>query len=319
MSQYTMDMHPLADMETLLELRAFVGDDVSADESRYVAEHHAVQISESSSVEACARTVSRLISVHIDQMNAQFKDKAANRHYHNSIELIQEESKRRGNKKITYTGNIADAHKRLETLSEEIVSGQTPGQLLKSMFWYLLFGLAFLALALYSVKTGSVVEFLIGVINAEWFILAFAAAFLIFGFIFGFFAVGVLMLIPVAVLLVFPGLSAVIVNGTLFLIAGVLLICALSDLKAAKNYRPLSEEEHLKNQERIAEKEALCRELTEYSDIMVARLEIMKKKFTDHDKAFLEEMHKYLEGSYGVGAVYDMFSFLNRYYSRMKR
>ena len=317
MSKYRMDMHPLAEMDEVLKASVILGC-ASVDERRYVAEHEAVEITENSTVAVCARTVAMLISSHVDQMNVQLKDKATLRHYDNSIELIQKESKRRDNKKITYTGNIAAAHQRLDSLKEEIVNEETPAQRMKTLAWELVFTLGFLALAIYSVMTGAVVDFVLGIVSADWFIIAFSVAFLIFGFLFGFFAVGLLMLIPFVLILGFPELTAILVNGMLFLLTGVELSVALSEIKGIRNYRPLSEEEHLKNQERIAEKEDLCRELAEYSDIMIAKLEIMKKKFDDHEKAFFHEMHNNIGGTYDVSTVYDVFSFLKRYYSGMK-
>lgn len=318
MSKHRMDMHPLAEMNDVLKAYAFFGY-ASAEDRRYIAEHDAVEITENSTVEVCASTVAMLISPHVDQVNVLLKDKAKLRHYDNSIELIQKESERRDNKKITYTGNVAAAHQRLDELEKEIVNEDTPAERMKTLVWEVVFMLGFLALAVYSVMTGSVADFVIGVVSADWFIVAFSVAFLILGFLFGFFAVGLLMLLPVVLILGFPELTAILVNGMLFLLAALFLSVAFSEIKGIITYRPLSEEEHLKNQERIAEKEDLSRELKEYSDIMVTKLEIMRNKFVDNEKTFFQEMHNKIGGTYDVSAVYDVFSFLKRYYRGIKR
>lgn len=83
--------------------------------------------------------------------------------------------------------------------------------------------------------------------------------------------------------------------------------------------RPLPGEEHQRNQALIAEKENLRKELEEYSNTMTDRMEIMKQKFMDNQNAFLNAMHKRLSGSFDTGSVYEMFSFLNKYYRKMKR
>lgn len=326
MPKYMIDKHPLDVLDDYLafldelEFDSILDND---DERRYIAEHKAVRIDESSSLEECAYTVSKLTAVHIPQLNARFKDIHDGQHYSNPIELIREETKKRDNKKIWFTGNVAKAHERIKSLNEEIVSEETPAQMLKTVFWCLLFGLPILALAIYSSLTGAAVNAATWMINSTWFKVIFILATLGLSLYFGFFSMGVLIVggifLIAWIILELPGLAAVIVNGVLFVIAGILLLVALSYLGSAVKYKPLSEEEHRLNQERITEKEALRRELEEYSDTMIAKLDIMKKKFSDNDREFLKEMKKHLSGNYDTGAIYEIFSFLNRYYRKMKK
>lgn len=324
MSKHKIFRHPLDPMELSFEIRAFIDfGGLTADERRYAAEHEVATITENSSLQRCALVLALLASAHIPQLNARFKDMAASQHYSNPVELIREETKRRENKKAVYTGNIDSAHEQIKSLGEDIVSEETPSQMRKIVFWCLLFGLAFLAFAIFSCTTGAVVNTVTWLISSTWFKALFILVTLALSLYFGFFSIGVLLvggLMLIAwLILELPGLTAVIINGLLFLIAGILLFVVIFYLYSIVTYKPLSEEEHRKNQERIAEREAMRQELTEYSDIMLASLKIMKQKFSDDSTAFVKEMKNNLGGSYDVGSVYEMFAFLNRYYTKMKR
>lgn len=324
MEEHKIPLNPLYDTDLDLLVRAMVDEKaLGTDERRYIAEHNAVKVTKDSSLEECAKTVSKLAVVHIPQLNAQFKDQAKSRHYSNPIELIREESKRRDNKKIWHTGNIDTAHQRIKSLNSEIVSEETPAQMRKTVFWSLLIGLALLALAVYSCCTGAGVGAVKWMLNSTWFKVVFILVTLGLSAYFGFFSIGVLIVGAVFVLawviLELPGLASVIVNGLLFIIAAVFIIVAYTYTDSIKKYKALSEEELRINRERIDEKEALRRELNEYSDTMLDRLDIMKQKFSNNDRAFYNEMRKYLGDRFDIGAVYDLFSFLNKYYRKMKR
>lgn len=308
----------------MFELRSFLDfGGLTDNERRYAAEHEAATITESSSLERCALVIAQLASAHIPQLNARFKDVAASQHYSNPVELIREEMKRRENKKAVYTGNIDSAHEDIKSLSDKIVSEETPAQMRKTVFWCLLFGLAFLAFAIFSCSTGAAVTAVTWMISSTWFKVAFILVTLALSLYFGFFSIGVLLvgvLMVIAwIILELPGLTAVITNGLLFLIAGILLLVAIFYVYSIATYKPLSEEAHRQNQERIAEREAIRNELTEYSDIMLGSLKIMKQKFSDDSTTFVSEMKKHLGGNYDSGSVYETFSFLDRYYSKMKR
>lgn len=326
MANHMMDKHPLDALPRFLTLVDEIDFDAileDEDERRYVAEHKAVRIDESSSVEQCAYTVSKLMAVHIPQLNKRFKDQAKSRHYSNPVELIREEKKIRDNKKIWYTGNVAAAHEHIKTLEDKIVSEETPAQMLKWIFWCLLFGLGFLALAIYSSVTGAGVDFVVSVIDSTWFYVLFAVTVLALSLYFGFFSMGILIVGGVFllawILFELPGLASVIVNGVLYIVAAILLFVVIFYVYSLITYKPLSEEDHEQNQARIAEKKAWCQELEEYSDTMLAKLSIMRSKFSDHNDAFMAEMRKHINGNYDTGAVYEIFSFLEKYYRKMRR
>lgn len=320
-----VDKHPLDVLDRYLRLfgESGLGAMLDDDEKRYVAEHKAVGLNENSSLQECAKTVSGLMQVHIPQLNAQLEDKRAGHHYSNPVELIREESKRRENKKMWYTGNIAQAHERIKALDKDIVSEETPAHMRKTLFWSLLLGLLFLGLAIYCCTSGAAVDFVKAVIDSTWFYVIFAVSVLALSLIFGFFSMGILVIGGVFLLawiiLEQPVLSAIIVNGVPCLVAGVLLFVAVFYVWALITYKPLSPEAHELNQQRIAEKETLRQDLRDYSEAMLASLAVIKKKHTDDNAGFLKALQAELGGSYGDGMVYEIFNFLNKYYRKMKR
>ncbi len=324
MEKHTIPMHPLDELDFDTKVHAILDfKSMSTDKQRYYAEHKTVLINESSSVETCAKTLVYLTHIHIPQLNDQIHDKNQGHHYSNPVELIREESKKREHKKIWLTGNVKDAHDRIKQLNNEIVSEETPKQMMKISFWCLLFGLLFLGLAIYCTTSGAGVDAATWFINATWLKVVFILGTLALSLYFGFFAIGVLLvgglLILAWIILEMPGLTAFIVNGSLFLVAGILLFVVVFYIYHTITYKSLSEEEHNRNQERIAERDHLKQELAEYSDTILSKLEIMKKKFMDNDKAFHQELKPYFGSQLDMGAVYMIFSFLNKYYRKVKR
>lgn len=324
MSEHKIPMHPLDPLSVELQVDALLdANSLHPDERRYVAEHAAAKITEKSSLEDCAEAVSWLAFAHVPQLNARFADMNASRHYANPAEMIREESKRRENKKIGYTGNIAHTHDQLKQMGETIVSEETPAQMWKTVFWGLLFGLGFLALGIYSSSTGAAVNVMDWILNATWFQILFILVTLGLSLYFGFFSIGIILVIALFaiawIVMKLPGLTSVLLNGVLFVIAGIFLLTVGTYIHSIITYKPLSEEEHRQNQARIAERDALRKEMEDYCELMLAKLEIMKKQFVDHDTAFRQQMQKHLGGNYENGAVYEMFSFLNRYYRKAKK
>lgn len=324
MSEHLIDNHPLDELDT----RLYIGSILDAaalqdDERRYVAEHKTAQITGSSSLESCAEALAWLTAAHIPQINARLKDIQAVRHYSNPVELISEESKRRENKQIGYTGNIDRAHKRIKALDKQIVSEETPDEMKKTLGWAVVFIVVSLALGVFSVITGAGVNAVTWLLNtklAYWLVMLAIVGLCLF---FGFLSIGVLLAVGLYaiswLLSNLPWLSAVLVNGVLFLVAGLSLPVAMDCIQNIKNYKPLTEEEHRLNQERIAEKEALCQELKEYSELMESKLDIMKDKFLGNSTAFINAMQKVLGGTYDYGAVSEVFSFFRKYYKKMKK
>lgn len=321
-----MDKHPLDELDRYLDLidrldfEAVLEDE---DEIRYVAEHKAVRLNESSTPKECAYALCRLASVHLPQLNTLSKDKHANRHYANPVEMIREEKKLRDNKKIWYTGNVAAAHARIKDLEGQIVNEDPPEELRKTAFWGLVIGLISLVLGILSVTSGAAVELLTELINSTFFYLVFTLAVLGFSLFFGFFAIGIVIVGAVLLLgwivLELPGLATVLLNAIFFLVAIICLWVAYDFFKNSIQYKPLPEEEHERNQQRIKEKETLCSELKEYSRIMLSRLDLIRGKLYDHNDGYLEEMRKHLSGITDVGVIHEILSFLKQYYKKMTR
>lgn len=324
MEEYRIDHNPLAKKDWLLMERAKVEPrKLNGIEMRYVAEYCAIQLDEKSSRSECVHALAWFVQAHLYTLNTILKDNGKIRRYDNVAELAKEEAKRREHKKITYYGNIADTHKRLDTLENEIVDEQTPAQKMKPLFWFLLFGLGFLALALYCVRSDAAVNAVNWLLNAEFFNVVLVLLIMVLTVVFGCMQLGLLLSVLYVVVMwalrVFPGLTAFLVNGLLFLIAVILLLVAAAYLHDICTYKPLPEEEHRLNQERIAEKEALIRELNEYSDAMLARVDIMEKMRTREFSAFFNEMKGYLGKNFGPADVESTFSFLKKYYRKMRR
>lgn len=324
MANHRIPMHPMDELDPNLKLHAMVSlGDLTLDEQRYVAEHDAVKLTEGSSLKACVDVLASLAGVHIPQLNVRLKDRNASRHYDNPAELIREESKRRENKKIDYTGNIAETHEYLDKLKERIVTDESPDEMKKSAFWSVLFGFGFLALGVYSWITGGAVDFLAGLLDSAWFLGLFTVATLLLSLIFGFFSIGVLLVGALLVLawIVFemPGIAAFAVNAVIFLVAAFCLIVASVDFDNMKKFKNMSAEEHRENRELVDEKKAVCEELTEYSEVILKSLRIIKDKFMSQEYAFYKELQNYLGSNFSVGAIYEVFDFLERYYKKMTR
>lgn len=290
---------------------------------RYLAENHVVRIEKDSSVADCANAFSELIKTQIEEINDRFEDERKSRIYSNPFELISEESKRSEKLKMQYTGNIAKAHEQIDYLNEKIESAKTPKQLLKPMLLYMLVGLLFLGFAVYSCFTGAAVEMVKWIISSGWFTVLFSVAVIVLSFMFGVFAMGVLIVGGVIlvglIVFKFPVLAAVIINGLLFLLAILLISTAIEYLKKMKKHKPLSQLDQKLTQSYIKERETLCRELKEYSDIMLNKISIIKDAYYDHQIEFYEGVRKQVKGEYNREALITVFTYLNKYYTKMKR
>lgn len=333
--KYMIPKNPLGGVNIVTEALVGLGVEDDPEQRRHVAECEAVKITDEDSVETCVKVLADLLTVHLAQLNAQIDDRNKGHLYSNPIELIREESAKKKNKKIEHTGNIAQTHKRLKELDSKIVSEETPKQMMQWVFWSALIGIVLLVLAILSVKTGGAVNLITWMIDSKWFLLLFTAVTIGLSFYFRFVSAGVLMVIGFLVLawtvIKMPGLTSFIINGILFLAAGILLFITVFYIVSIVKYKPLPEEEHIANQALIAEKEALKKELNEYSDVMISKLNIIKQKFTDNDWPFRKELSKHFVftkptngavdeyHNFSAGDVYGFFNFLNKYYSKMKK
>jgi hypothetical protein len=119
-----------------------------------------------------------------------------------------------------------------------------------------------------------------------------------------------------------PGLTSFILNGVLFLVGAFFIYLSISYIVSIVKYKPLSEEEHAANQARIAQRDALKKELNEYSDLMIEKLDIIKQQFVEKEYPFREKLTEFIGEEHRVfsaGEVYDFFNFLNKYYKKMRR
>lgn len=335
MSKHMISRHPLDGVDYITELFVEVGIDDNPDDARHVAECQAVSITSQSSVEQCAKVLANFLTANLAQLKAQREDRNKGHLYSNPIELIREESAKKKNKEIKHTGNIARAHERIKQLDSEIVSEETPKQMIKWIFWCTLIGIALLILAIFSVKTNGAVNLMTWIIDSKWFLLLFTAVTIGLSLYFRFVSAGVLMvggfLALAWIVIKLPGLTSFILNGILFLASAILLFVSVFYIVSIVKYKPLPEDEHIANQERIAERDALKKELNEYSGLMIGKLDIMKQKFMDNEYPFRKELSKPFKftdystgnvnpyGCFDAGDVYKFFSFLNKYYSKMKR
>lgn len=335
MAEHMIYNNPLDGANAVEEALVDFGLESDPERVRHVAECQAVKITQDSSVARCAKVFADLLMVHLAQLNAQIDDRNRGHLYSNPIELITEESEKKKNKKINHTGNIANAHERLKEIDSKIVSEETPKQMIQWIFWCTLIGIGVLMLAIYSIKTGGAVNLMTWIIDSKWFMLLFAAVTIGLSLYFRFVSAGVLMVggffLLAWIVIKMPGLTSFILNGILFLIAGILLFTSVFYIISIIKYKPLPEDEHIANQARIAEKEALRNELNEYSDVMLEKLIVMKQKFSDNDSEFRKELGTHFKftdyvtgkdnpyGSFDYGEVCSLFNFLNKYYKKMRR
>jgi hypothetical protein len=322
--------HPLDGLDKWLEMRSEPDEaPLTRDDIRFVAECEAVKIDGKSPLEKCVRVLAMLLSAHVDQVNeVVIRDLNSTHIYANPIELIQKESQKKDNREMRYTGNIAVTHNRIKEIDSKIVSEETPQQMMQWVFWCTLFGLGLLALGIYSVMTGGAVNLMTWVLESTWFLLLFTAVTIGVSLYFGFLSGGVLMVggfLAVAwIVTKMPGTTSFILNGVLFLAAGILLMISISYIGEIAKYRPLSREEHLANQQRIAQRDALIKELNEYSDLMIGKLDIIQQKFEENEWQFRKEITNCIGGKesynvYSAGAVLGFIDFLKKYYKKMRR
>lgn len=325
MTKRRISMHPLDGLDPEV-FNKLVEDPnkMSSDEKRHWGEVQAMDITKNSSIISCANVFSRLLSPHLDQVNAQRYDKyVVGHHYSNPAEMLKQEAEKNKHKEFKYTGNIAQAHQQLDSLQQGIVSEKKPNQLAKSIFWWLLFGLAFAVLAVWSIHTGAAFDFVAKLVVSKVFLIPFVVVTIALSLFFGFFSAGVLLigglLLFTLILDHMPGLASFVFNGVLVIVALFLLWMAWDEIKTLFKYLRLSPEERKRNQANVDEKLALQKELNEYSDLMYDKVDIINSIFWKDCSAFEKEVAKEIHGISDHTEYKHFFSYLRQYYRKMTK
>jgi hypothetical protein len=339
------EIHLTVDPVKGINMPAYTRENLTSDteEKRYLSERYfylaAVETPTEDSKEL-GFLLGSLMSNHLEKLNSR-KIQRSQITYDSLDEVINSEIRNHNNKKIEYTGNIAEAREALKSLKGKKHSEETRGANLLSTLIVLIITLAFVALTvavykqmlnpLYFLVSFFSTHQTFGVVLALLFVLVFLIRFR------GYWLLGVALPVAFYIFMIMvgdsimqnPALGCKILAAITAVPTVIMLIISLIFLAASITYKKPTQADLDENVELQNVYDSLFRELSEYAAGMIQALDNAKSVYerevrasrddrgrpSDSQNIFLNGLQERISGIQ-PGDIDDIFKFLKRYYEQ---